>query len=98
MSTREKQQRNLGAKLMGNSAEAVLLSAPVLNAANDNQHGAQLTAPREGEDSVTSIKPEPRLSWGPAILACAAAALVCAAGWLYVVSAALLDNVTSLVN
>lgn len=98
MSTRDKEQLNLGAPMMGNSAKAVLLSAPVLNAANDNQHGAQLTAAREGEDSVTCIKSESRRSWGLAILACAAAALVCAAGWLYVVSAALLDNVTSLVN
>ena len=99
MSVRDERQRDLVGRLMGIGQEAVSISAPVLNAANDNQQGAQLTAVRDGEDSVTFIRPESRRSWGGlAILACVAAALVCAAGWLYVVWMALRDNVTSLLN
>ena len=99
MSVRDERQRDLVGRLMGIGQEAVSISAPVLNAANDNQQGAQLRAVREGEDSVTCIRPESFRSWGGlAILAYVAAALVCAAGWLYVVWMALRDNVTSLLN
>jgi hypothetical protein len=99
MSARDERQRDPAGPPMGIGGEAALLSPPVLNAANDNQQGAQLATVREREDSVTCIQPESRRSWGGlAILACAAAALVCAAGWLYVVWMALLDNVASLLN
>jgi ferric-dicitrate binding protein FerR (iron transport regulator) len=99
MSARDERQRDLSGPLMGIGAEATLLSAPILNAANDNQQGTQLTAVHEREDSVTCIRPERRRLWGGlAILVCAAAALACAAGWLYIVSVALLDNVTSFLN
>jgi hypothetical protein len=99
MSARDKRQRDGVGSLMGIGEEAGLLPAPVLNAANDNQQSVRLSAVSEREDSVTCIRPESRRSRGGlAILVCAAAALVCVAGWLYVVSVALLDNVTSLLN
>jgi hypothetical protein len=98
MSARDKRQRDQSGPLMGIGEEAVLLSAPVLNAANDNQQGVQLTAVREGEDSITCMQPDSgRSRGGLAILVCAAAAVACVAGWLYVVSVALLD-VTRLLN
>lgn len=99
MATRDNQQRDLGVPLMGIGEQTVLVSAPVLNAANDNQHGAQLTAVREGEDSVACIQPDFRgSSGGLAVAVFAAAALGCVAGWLYVVAMALLDNLHSLLN
>ena len=99
MAARERRECDLGGALMGIGEPSVLVSAPVLNAANDNQQGTQLTAVREGEDSVTCIQPESRRSSGGlAIIVFAAAALGCVAGWLYVLSMALVDNLHSLLN
>jgi len=99
MAARERRERDLGGALMGIGEPSVLVSAPVLNAANDNQRSTQLTAVREGEDSVTCIQPESgRSSGGLAIAVLAAASLGCVAGWLYVLSMALVDNLYSLLN
>ena len=99
MAARDNQQRDFGGPLMGIGERTVLVSVPVLNAANDNQQGAQLTAAREGEDSVACIQPAFRgPSGGLAAIVFAAAALGCVAGWLYVVAMALLDNLHSLLN
>lgn len=95
MSARDKRQDDAIGPLIGISDEA----APVLNVANDNQQGARLIKVSEDDGFVACVQPAPSRSRGTlAVLAFAAAALVCGAGWLYVVSATLLDNVTRLIH
>jgi hypothetical protein len=83
------------ARFGGRSATGVLLSAPPLNAANDNDRSLQLLAIPECSDSVTSVQSQARSPFGTVVLiiACLATVLLMAAGWVYIVSMTLLDSV-----
>ena len=92
-SARDQRNDGEGPRLKRLRQDPVLLSAPPLNAANDNDSGLRLVAD-EG-DTVTSFQLSGRAPLGATalIVICVATGLLMAAGWLLVISMTLLDSI-----
>ena len=92
---REERDVDGGRRLLGRSlAPSLLLCAPPLNAANDNESTPYLVPDSEDCASVASVESPVRASFGTAVLITISVAtiLIMAMGWIYIVSATLLDT------
>lgn len=92
-SARDQRDDDEGRRLVRLRQDPVLLSAPPLNAANDNERDLRLVA--ENCDSVMSVRLEGRTSFGTAVLivVCVAMASMMAAGWIFTIALTLLNSI-----
>ena len=92
---REERDVDDGRRLLGRSlAPSLLLCSPPLNAANDNESTPHLVPDSGDCVSVASVESQVRTSFGTAVLITISVATISiiAMGWIYIVSATLLDT------